>query len=124
MKKHDTIIMFGLIVFSALTSFMFASYGMNIILAPSPPVWGLTFAYVTTAYGLANIAILSIAWSSRQPWATVANKFIALCYLGAYIMDAVNGGFKSSLEVVGILLLALVLLTNWLAVKKVVARES
>jgi hypothetical protein len=123
MKKHDTIIMFGMIAFSALTSFLFVSYGINIIMSPSPPAWAMTFAYVTTAYGLANIAILSISWSSRQPWAVVANKFIALCYLGAYIMDTVKDGLKSSLEVVGILALAMVLLTNWLAVKKVVTRN-
>ena len=122
MKKHDSILMVGLMVFSALTSFMFIFYGMNVIMAESPPAWSMTFAYLTAAYGLANIAILSVAWSSRQSWSGTANKFIALCYLGAFIIDTVNSGFKSGLEIIGILALALVLLANWLAVKKVVER--
>lgn len=123
MKKHDSILMVGLMVFSALTSFMFIFYGMNVIMAESPPAWSMTFAYLTAAYGLANIAILSVAWSSRQSWSGTANKFIALCYLGAFVMDTVNAGIKGGLEVAGILILALILYVNWLAVGKVAARD-
>jgi len=123
MKKHDTLIMYGLIVLSVLTSFLFISYGMNIIMSPMPARWILTFAYVTTAYGMANIAILSIAWSSRERRACQVNMLIALCYLGVFLVDTVKGGFNSGLEVFGILALALVLLINWFAVKKVVLRS-
>lgn len=122
MKKHDKILMFGLLLLSVLTSFLFVSYGVNIIMGERPFAAQLTFAYVTAAYGLANVAILSLAWNTRQAWAPLANKFIALCYLGAFIIDTVNSGFKSGLEIIGILALALVLLANWLAVKKVVER--
>lgn len=123
MKKHDTLIMYGLVVLSVLTSFLFISYGVNIIMSPMPARWLLTFAYVTTAYGMANIAVLSIAWSSRERWACEVNKLIALCYLGVFLVNTVKTGFNSGLEMVGILALALVLLANWFAVKKVVSRS-
>jgi hypothetical protein len=122
MKQHNPFLMIGLIALSVLTSFLFISYGMNIIMSDKAAHGILTFAYVTTAYGLANIAILSIAWSSREPWATGASKFIALCYLGVFIMDMINAGMKSVFGAVGILVLVLVLCLNWFAVKTVIER--
>ncbi len=112
--------MIGLIALSVLTSFLFILYGMNVIMSDKTAI--MTFAYVTTAYGLANIAILSIAWSSCEPWANGASKFIALCYLGVFIMDMINAGMKSGLGAVGILVLVLVLSLNWFTVKMVVER--
>lgn len=123
MKKLENIYLIGLISLSVLTSFMFISFGMNTIMSGKSPEWIMTFAYVTTAYGLVNIAILSLAWSSREAWASGVSKLIALCYLGVFIMDTVNAGMKSGLEVVGILALALVLCANWFAVKKVIERN-
>jgi len=123
MKKHDLVFLIGLIVLSGLTSFMFISYGMNIILSDNPAQGVLVFAYVTTAYGLANVAILSIAWSSREAWSNAASKFISMCLLGAFVMDVINAGMKSAFGVVGILVLVLVLFANCYAVKKVVERD-
>ena len=112
MKKHDTIFLLGLIVLSALTSFIFISYGMSIILSDKTAQGPMVFAYVTTGYGLANVAILSIAWSSREAWSNGASKFIAMCYLGVFVMDTINAGMKSALGVVGILTVVLVLFVN------------
>lgn len=123
MKKHDIILMYGLSGVSIISSFLFIMYGMNIILSDVAAHGLMVFAYVTTAYGLANIAILSLAWSSRESWADGANKFIALCFLGVFVMDMVNKGMKSPLSAVGILFVALILTANWFAVKKVISRD-
>jgi hypothetical protein len=123
MKTHDALIMYGLIGLSVLTSFLFISYGMNIIMSPMPARWLLIFAYVSVAYGMANIAILSVAWSSREPWACEVNMLVALCFLGVFLVNEVKSGFESGRELLIILALALVLLANWLTVKKVVARK-
>ncbi len=122
MKKHDTFLMFGLIGLSVITSFLFIMYGMNVIMAESAARGILTFAYVTTAYGLANIAIVSLAWSSREAWADGASKFISLCYLGVFTMDMLNSGLNSPIGAAGILALALILGANWFAVKKIITR--
>lgn len=122
MQKHDTTLMIGLIFLSVLTSFVLVFYGMNIIMAGRTPGPVMTFAYVTTAYGLANIAILSLAWSSREPWSSAANMLIALCFLGVFVMDKVMHGVQGMLEIAGFFVLAAVLWCNWLAVKKVIER--
>jgi hypothetical protein len=122
MKQHDTILMYGLSGVSVISSFLFIMYGMSIILSETAAQAGIIFAYVTTAYGLANIAILSVAWSSLESWAEGANKFIALCFLGVFVMDMLNAGMKSRLGIVGILFVALIMLANWFAVKKVISR--
>ena len=101
MKKHNPLLMIGLISLSILSSFLFILYGMNIIMSEKVAGGVVVFAYVSIAYGLANVAILSIAWSSREAWATGANKFIALCYLGVFVMDTINAGLKSGLGSVG-----------------------
>jgi hypothetical protein len=122
MKQHDTILMYGLSGVSVISSFLFIMYGMSIILSEVAAQAGIVFAYVITAYGLANIAILSVAWSSRESWAEGANKFIALCFLGVFVMDMMNAGMKSRFGIVGILFVALIMLANWFAVKKVISR--
>jgi hypothetical protein len=122
MKTHDLLFLIGLIVLSVLTSFIFISYGMSIVMADSPARGLMVFAYVTIAYGLANVAILSVAWSSRDAWSNGASKFIAMCFFGVFIIETLNAGMKSPLGVVGILVLVLVLWANCFAVKKVVER--
>ena len=122
MRKHDTFFLTGLLFLSVLTSFVLVFYGMNIIMAGRTAGPVMTFAYVTTAYGLANIAILSLAWSSREPWSGTLSKLVALCFLGVLIMDKVMHGAQGMLEITGVFVLAAVLWCNWLAVKKVIER--
>ncbi len=123
MKKHNPLLMIGLIALSVLSSFLFILYGMNIVMDDKMAGGVIVFAYVCIAYGLANVTILSIAWSSCEAWATSASKFIALCFLGVFVMDTINAGLKSGLGAVGILVLALALCANWFAIKMVVERD-
>lgn len=123
MKKHDAVFMIGLVVLSVLTSFLFTFYGMTIIMSGAASQKSAVFAYVTTAYGLGNLAVLSIAWSSREAWAVTVNKLLSLCYLGVFIMDRVRSGMDGGLEIVGLLILVIILCTNWFAIKSVVERK-
>jgi len=121
MVKHDKLILVGLFIFSALTSFLFVMYGMNIAMSPVQVRWMLIFSYVTMAYGLANIAILSLAWSSRERWACDVNMLIALCYGGVMLVNVVKTGLGGRTLVI-VLAVAVVLAVNWFTVKKVVTR--
>jgi len=122
MNKSETMFIFGLALFSALTSFMFVYYGVGVISGTGLSQHQAIFAYVTAGYGLLNIYILSFAWRARVNWASPANKLIALCYFGVFLFDRFNAGFNSGLEIAGIAVLALVLALNWLAIKKLVDR--
>lgn len=123
MKKHDMIFMIGLIVLSVLSSFLFTFYGMTIIMSGTASQKSSLFAYVTMAYGLGNLTVLSIAWSSREAWAVTVNKLLSLCFLGVFIMDMFRSGMKGNLEIVGVLILVVILCANWFATKAVVERK-
>jgi len=122
MKKHDLIFMIGLLVLSVLSSFLFTFYGLTIIMSESAAHKTSVFAYVTIAYGLGNLAVLSLAWSSREAWAASVNKLMALCFMGVFIMDMFINRSSGGLEAVGALILAVVLYANWFAVKAVLER--
>lgn len=122
MKRQESIVLAMFVILSVLTSFAFIFHGVGVITGGSAPRWMVVFAYVTGGYGLGNIAVLSAAWNGRAKWAPDVHKLIALCYLGVFIMDLVKAGFSSGYEILGIPILAFVLWTNWLAIKKVLQR--
>jgi len=124
MKRQEGILLAMFVILSVLTSFAFIFYSMGVITGDGASRWMVVFAYVTGGYGLGNIAVLSAAWNTRANWTPDVHKLIALCYLGVFIMDVVKAGFSSGYEIFGILVLALVLWTNWLAVKKVIQRDG
>lgn len=118
MTDQDKFLRTGFAVFSAITSFLFVFYAVNIIAGDGDSQWLKTFAYVAGGYGLANIYILSWAWRNQADWPMLANKFFALCFFGVFIVDTLSQGIESPMEIVGIIGLAAVLGINWLAVKK------
>jgi hypothetical protein len=121
--KHDYVIMVGLIAMGVLASFLFTFYGMNMVMSGSASDSALVFAYVTIAYGLGSLAVLSLAWSSREAWAVTASKLFGFCFVGVCIMDFVRGGMQDRLGVAGLIIVAVVVCANWLAVKKVIERD-
>ena len=123
MNNRDYVLMIGLIACTVLTSFFLTYYGVNIVMSGTAPDSTPTFAYVTIAYGLGALAVLSLAWSSREAWCVTVIKLFAMCYFGVVIMDMFRDGVQGVWEMIPVLALAVVLCTNWLAVKKVVERD-
>ena len=122
MTRHDTFFLIGLIILSVLTSFMFIFYGLGVIMSQGATRPAEIFAYVTCAYGLANIAILSIAWNSRERRSTAVSKLVALCFFGVYIMNRFMAGLQPA-DFAGVLILAVVLWFNFFAIRRVVERR-
>ena len=124
MSKANTIFEKGLALFSALTSFIFVYYALGLLNAGSVPQWDKVFAYVAIGYGLGNIYILSAVWRLQESWTLWANKLIALCFYGVFLLDLFQTGVKSNLEYVGAVGLAGVLWLNWYAVKTLAGRRQ
>lgn len=122
MKQQNSFFETGLAVFSGLTSFVFVYYAVGVLNAVHVPEWDKVFGYVTIGYGLGNIYILSASWRFQSSWTLWANKLIALCFLGVFLMDMWRTGVKSPLEYVGALGVAGVLWLNWFTVKKLTQR--
>ncbi|PLX86744.1 MAG: hypothetical protein C0614_03660 [Desulfuromonas sp.] len=121
-RQHETILRVLCVVLSLLSSFALVFYGISLIGRATPGLHLSVFAYVTIAYGLGNIAILSLAWTSRVAGASMAYQLLALCYFGIFVVDTLKGGIGASNEVIGLLLLAAILYSNGLAIRKVVER--
>lgn len=119
MKRQESIFLTGLAVFSGLISFVFVYYAVGVLTAEQAAEWAKVFAYVAAGYGLGNIYILSWAWQSSGTGPAWANKLIALCFLGVFIIDMWKTGAGGAMEYVGVLAVAGVLWLNWLAVRKI-----
>jgi hypothetical protein len=119
---HDDVLRYGLVVISLLTSFLMTFYGMTMIMSGASAQGPLIFAYVTIAYGLGHLAVLSHAWSSREPWAIKINILFACCFLGVVIIEAVRNGLPEGSNAFSLVVLLVVLGANILAIKKIVER--
>lgn len=117
--EQQSIFRIGLAVFSGLVSFMFVFYGVSILMSGPVSEWPKIYAYVSAGYGLGNIYILSAAWRSNTTWPAWANKLIALCFFGVFLIDKWKGGMESALELIGVAIVAAVLALNWYAVRVV-----
>lgn len=111
-------------ILSVITSFAFVFFGVHIISGEAAPRWLMALAYVTAAYGLLNLAILTWARNTRAAGCLTASMAIAVCYFGVYAMNTLTSDMESGLEIVGVLLVGLLLWTNWFAVKKIVQPEK
>lgn len=119
MNRQDSIWLKGLSLFSGLISFVFVYYAVGVLTAEIAPEWTKVFAYVAAGYGLGNIYILSWAWRGSGPWPAMANKLIAICFFGVFLMDMWKTGSGNGLNYGGALGVAFVLYLNWLAVRKI-----
>lgn len=124
MNSTEKFQLYGLMLFSVFSSFLFVFYTVNVYFDDTATTWLRSFAYVTGGYALLNIYILSWAWNSRSEWAVKANMLIAGCFVGVFIMNTVRHSFYGGLTgVAAIIVLAVVLYINVQAVKKVCGRE-
>ncbi len=108
---------------SGLTSFAAIFYGLGVVTGGNPSQGLAVFAYVTIAYGMGNLAVLSLAWTTREKWSIAVIRLLALCYLGVFVMDALRSGIQNATQLAGIVIVALLLWTNYMAVKKAVERN-
>ena len=98
MNRQDSIWRKGLSLFSGLISFVFVYYAVGVLTAEQAPEWTRVFAYVAAGYGLGNIYILSWAWRGSGPWPAWANKLIAICFFGVFLMDMWKTGTGNGLN--------------------------
>lgn len=122
MQRQESFFATGLAAFSGLVSFVLVYYAVGVFTAGAVPEWTRVFAYVAVGYGLGNIYILSWAWQSGGPGPAWANKLIAFCFFGVFLMDLWKTGTGGSLRFVGAVGVAAVLWLNWFAVRAVCRR--
>ena len=122
MQRQDTFLTTGLAVFSGLISFIFVYYAVGVFTAAAVPEWDRVFAYVAAGYGLGNIYILSWAWRSSGAGPAWANRLIALCFFGVFVIDVWKTG-GTAVRFLGLLPISGMLWLNWFAVKTIARRQ-
>lgn len=125
MNSTEKFQLYGLMLFSVLSSFIFVFYTVNVYFSDDATTWLRGFAYVTGGYGLLNIYVLSWAWNSRSDWSVKADILLAGCFLGVFIMNTMRHSFYGGpTGVAAIIVLAVVLYINVQAVKQVCGRAK
>ena len=125
MNSTEKFQLYGLMLFSVISSFIFVFYTVNVYFSADTTTWLRGFAYVTGGYGLLNIYVLSWAWNSRSEWSIKADTLLAGCFLGVFIMNTLRHSFYGGpTGVAAIIVLAVVLYINVQAVKQVCGREK
>lgn len=124
MSKQNKVLIAGFALFSVITSFLFILYGMSGVTSPTATQRLQLFSYVTAGYGLMNIYILSTAWRSRLAWTEMASKLISFCFFGVLIMDLVRFGADGNRNFLVVPIVAVVLVINWFAIRKMLQRPD
>ena len=121
-QQHESVLRLLCVLLSLLSSFALVFYGISLVGSAAPGLHLSVFAYVTIAYGLGNVAILSLAWTTRVAGSSMAYQLLAFSYFGIFVVDTLKRGIDASNEVIGLLLLAAILYSNGMAIRKVVER--
>lgn len=125
MNSTQKLQIWSLILFSAISSFLFVFYTVTVYFSDDVTTGLKWFAYVTGGYGLMNIYILSWAWHSRSEWAVKFDILIAGCLLGVIGINMIrSASFEVIPGIAVIIVAALVLYINVMAVKQVCGRPE
>lgn len=125
MNSTQKLQIWSLILFSAISSFLFVFYTVTVYFSDDVTTGLKWFAYVTGGYGLMNIYILSWAWHSRSEWAVKFDILIAGCLLGVIGINMIrSASFEVIPGIAVIIVAALVLYINVMAVKQICGRPE
>lgn len=125
MNSTQKLQIWTLILFSAISSFLFVFYTVTVYFSDDVTTGLKWFAYVTGGYGLMNIYILSWAWHSRSEWAVKFDILIAGCLLGVIGINMIrSASFEVIPGIAVIIVAALVLYINVMAVKQICGRPE
>ncbi|RME56674.1 hypothetical protein D6779_10165 [Candidatus Parcubacteria bacterium] len=120
MERPQVITSSILSVASVLVSCIFVIYGAGVLFSEEVPKWIVAFGAVTAAYGLCSLAVLIMAWRRYGAKEKKIMKYLAIGFMVVFFLGSLDVGMVSGLEATGLLLVALMLFINWLAVNAVV----
>ncbi len=123
MTRQEAILAGGFALFSLLTSFFFVFQAV-VAFVGGHGVMGDPYAYAAGGYGLVNIYALSAAWRSRAPWSEAASAVISFTFFGIYLVDRVRHGFTGRLGIGALIVIAGILLVNYLAIRNLARRQD
>ena len=104
---------------SGLASAIFIWIGFEMLTPADTALTLRAVGALSLSYGGASGLLLWRAWRSPAPYLPVAARWLALVFLTAVILNAMDNDALTKLEVSGVALAAILVFSNWLAVKRV-----
>jgi hypothetical protein len=86
---------------------------------PQPGFWLGLLDYCLLVYGVATIVLLAVAWWRSQSWQAHTTALFAASLFLVIVVGSFDSGMISDLEAVLLLVVAVALFINWLAVRVV-----
>ena len=107
-------------ILSLIVSGLFIFHGLMILQLEELPVIPLLTALVALGYGLITVYVLSQSWINPNHKLVTFTKYIVISMFIVQVALNLDVGMVSGLEWAGLLVVAVMLATNWLSVKYVV----
>lgn len=108
---------------SVVVCLAFIGYGLWLLTGVGSAAWLAAFGGLTAAYGALSLFLLACAYRRRAAWCIMTSQVSAVAYLLAYTL-LLAAGHPPALGPAGILVAALGLWCNWLAVCRVVRKPG
>ncbi|MCG7892965.1 MAG: hypothetical protein JAZ12_00780 [Candidatus Thiodiazotropha taylori] len=120
--SKPTIILWSILSF--IVSGIYVFYGMMMLQVEQLPALPFIAASMAFGYGLITIYLLSLAWTKTDKSLVQMTKYIALIMLVVQIALTLAAGKAGGIEWLGILIMSLMIGTNWFSIKSVAEYHS
>lgn len=117
-RKRNRIINISLSVLSLAISALFAGAGISMTVN-HPPLWIRLYGYLTLLYGIATAVLLFFAWKKPSFNAERVTRYQTIIFLISVFLVSLDVGIISPLEWGGLVLVSVMLMCHWIAVKRV-----
>jgi hypothetical protein len=105
-------------------SIAFTWIGVEMLLESGAPMNIRLFGAITITYVALNLFLLVAAWRGGRRSLEVWARFVAAGYFSAILMSAIEDGNLESMDQSALVLSALMLFVNWLAIRRTVGSLS
>ena len=107
-----------LTIIGATISIIFILFGYS-MLYENAPKGLIAFGFGTMTYGVSGIALLLLAWVKSQNYSQPVSLILSLFFIVAFFVASMDVGIISGLEWLGIFVVSLLSIINWLVVRTV-----
>jgi hypothetical protein len=111
-------------ILSAFISFAFIAYGLSIFFGSTTSLLNISFAFITSSYGVTGLYCIYLAVKSNSAKAFTLIKYVSLTYFVIYFVGCLDSWRISGHEFLALFSVSIFLLINWLLLKSISNRCS
>ncbi len=105
-----------LVTIGVISSLVFLTFGASMALGDEVPVLMLGFGVFTLIYGVSSLVILIFAFCGNENTARKSMGVFGVVFVTVFFLSSFDNGILSGLEILGIVVVGIMVFSNWLAV--------